>query len=79
MKLKKVEVIWVDSTSIKGWWNADGIKSMEIMHINTLGYLFSKDKEKITLVMSHDWDRGEVAYGEPFLIPRGCIKEIRLI
>lgn len=76
MKLKKVEVIWVDTICKHGWYYASEIKDLKLPEITEIGYLFSKDEENVVLVAALDGEERR-DFADIHLIPMGCVKEIR--
>ena len=70
--MKLVEVKWEDATSYANqWMTPDG--NLEPMSCMTVGYVVSKNKNKLVLAQSQHEDEVH----NQFVIPRGCIKSIR--
>lgn len=70
--MKIVEVTWKDSTTYDAWQHESGMIS-KVATCKTVGYLYSKTKNKVVLVASKSI--GTVA--QMMVIPRKCIKKIR--
>jgi len=79
MKLKYVEVVWVDSTVKDGWYYPDEVKKLKPAEITTIGYLCSKGKDTVILVTSVSGEGANLQYANPHLIPARCVREIRNI
>lgn len=74
--MKRVEVTWVDSTTLAwGWQELTDYLGSEAgpVEITTVGYLVGETPGYLTLVMALHEDRGNVG----FVIPRGCVRKIR--
>ena len=88
MKYKKVEITWVDSTSIKSGWdfiediiNEHTEIGMELMF--SIGYLLQNTKDNVVICQSLHLDpkkrKGYDRAIEYFSIPKGCIKKIEYL
>jgi len=80
----RVEIDWIDSTSVRvggKTWHPyqeveDVMESAECLV--TSGYKFGENKEYVMVAMSMTVQDGQpVLFGDPMLIPKGCIKQIR--
>lgn len=85
-KWSRVEIHWIDSTSVrisgKGWHKyqevEDAMNQSEC--IKTSGYKFGENKYFIMVAMSMTMENGMPAlFGDPMLIPKGCIIKIKNI
>lgn len=63
-----------------GWYYEDELEKIKPIIITTVGYLFSRDKERVVLVTSIE-KKGEKEpqYADPHLIPRGCVIDIKAV
>ncbi len=73
-KNKMIWVKWVDANEMQGWAGIEEVKLDVLPVVDSIGFLFSDDEEKIILVSSHsNFD----AYIGRLAIPKGCVKSIR--
>lgn len=78
MKLKKVEVEWIDAQSSLDSMTISDLEKQELYRTKSCGYLIKKDKEKIVLAFMIF---GFNVADEPLLkhyqvIPTGMVKKI---
>lgn len=71
--MKRVEIECVDTNIMHGWAGEDEVATDTLPDTWLIGYLFSEDDEKITIVMGYS---NFGLYIERMTIPRGCIKSI---
>ena len=77
-KLRPVEVTWVDSAMENGWTGESSmISAVGIAHCMSCGYLLSKDKEVVKLVMSHGTSPSGTSYMDGLAIPMCAVVKIR--
>lgn len=76
-KLAIYLVVWRDAYAKTGWHEKDIIEALAPARIHTVGFLVKKDKEKIVLVGS--WDFNECNGGFPIAIPKGWIERMEKI
>lgn len=72
-----VEVLWLDAHSLDDWIDTQEKVEKERdseMVVRSLGYMWIKDRGKVTLAMQI---RGDGVMGTLMHIPRGCIKYIK--
>ena len=69
-----VYVKWVDPSSTAKWLEKDEAKGRTPMHCETVGFFLNRDRDVIRICCSRS-EEGRVA--DVFVIPRGCVKEIR--
>ena len=73
--MKQVLVEWVDSTIWAQKWEChEGAKAMSVNNCRAIGYVISKDKERLVLAQSMCLEDNSVI--NLLAIPRGCIKKI---
>ena len=81
-RLKKgdiVEIIWIDAwcPDIKGWIT---VHESEELEIKTVGIFWEQNKEYIyTYGSMSTSEQFTTTLGNPFNIPKGCIKSLRVI
>ena len=69
-----VEIFWVDAKAFSNEWLAIGeVKSFNPERCSTGGYIIHEDAESYYVAMT----KGEGCFHNIFLIPKGCVKEIR--
>jgi hypothetical protein len=71
--MKIVEITWVDSAGMCGIWETPDCEPLTPMKIKSVGYLWEKTKDYVTIIQSI----GNEQLGRRFSIPRGCIKKIK--
>ena len=79
LTIRKVEVEWVDSSSVISMWHdvEEALKGGELIKCKTIGYLYKKTKEGLCLAMALHFEGGEITrLGDLFYIPKGCVKKI---
>ncbi len=74
LKLKRVEVTWLDSTEFAGWESFEDARTHKPFAAKTLGFLWHDCEEFISVVQTI----GEAGCLMGILvIPRGCIQNIK--
>lgn len=74
-----LEVIWNDAwtPSIKGWIGEHECGALEI---KTVGIFWEQDKDYVyTYGCVNTDEKYETILGNPFFIPKGCIKSVRVL
>ena len=81
MRLKKVEIVWLDAVIEEGHIHHSAIDAMVPIERHTIGYVVAEDDEcvKITYGTLENFYKGERAYDMVLVIPRGMIKKITTI
>lgn len=69
----KIEVFWIDSTSLDSWDSIDEHKSAGHL-ISTMGYNLGQVDDFLVVVQNLDRDEGDCSCS--MRIPVGCIKKI---
>jgi hypothetical protein len=75
MKIKVIEIEWVDSGGIDSIWEFKDCKPMKPRRLVSVGYLWESTKHHVTICQSLGPDQ----VGRRFTIPRGCIKRIKTL
>ena len=82
---QRVEIHWLDSVSIrisgKSWHTYQEVKAVmdSTDCLVTTGYKFEDNKDYVAVAMSMTMQDGmPVLFGDPMLIPKGCIKSIKI-
>lgn len=76
MTLPRVEVTWIDSAFHRGWSDADTKRAqMGMSECRTVGYLLSKTRESVKLVMSTA-DEND-SFSDGITIPRACVRTMK--
>ena len=76
--MKEVLVEWVDSTLMGQKWQCNHeAENMTVNNCRAIGYLVSKNKERIVLAQSVCIEDNSVI--NLLAIPRGCVRSIREI
>ena len=71
---KLVEIFWVDAKAFSNeWLSLEEIKGFNPERCSTGGYIIHEDDEVYYVAMS----KGEGVFHNIFLIPKGCVKEIK--
>jgi len=73
MKYKTVLVTWFDAVSSDPWTDSDEAAPAPAL-CYSVGFLHTKDKEKITLVLNHDAQNDNVSC--MMTIPLGMVKAV---
>jgi len=72
--MKIVEITWKDSCGVVDQiWESQNCKPLIPPDIKSIGYLWEKTKDYITIIQSLDVNQ----MAGRFSIPRGCIKKIK--
>lgn len=72
--MRRVEVIWIDSTSFDAWSSVE--EHLDCGHeISTMGYHVDDVGDFMILVMNIDRDGGDCSMS--MRIPKGCIKRVK--
>ena len=75
-KIQLVEVEWIDSAFHRGWSSTDTKqREMAISVCRSVGYLVSRDKKVVNLVM-HSADK-HTSLGDGLSIPTVAVKRVR--
>jgi hypothetical protein len=74
--MKPVLVKWCDVASLNGWRDVAEIVDYEPVVVESLGFEFWNDGSKVILVQSFLKDDTDTKYGNPLMIPRGCVIDI---
>ena len=76
----RVEVEWTDAASTPGW-NVlrDVLDDRGTVEVHTIGYLIRRTPKLIQLAQSYHASGDDVRLGEPFSIPRGCVRKVTRI
>ena len=72
--MKKVEIEWKDARHLTGWFDEGEVKGTGLAQVKSTGYLFSKDKDCVRLVLGYD--ATEKLYIGVQLIPRSWVTKI---
>lgn len=74
-KLKLVEVEWIDPASWSRWNSREYYENAEYSECRSVGYLMTKNRDKVVLVQSLDDDGHGAADG--IVLPRKVVTNIR--
>lgn len=74
--LPLVEVTWLDACSCHGWQLASDARKDKVIECKTVGRLVRKDRNVVAVVQTVHED-GKVS--ENWVIPRACVKRIRVL
>ena len=75
---KIVEVEWLDINDVNKWMDKKEIEKAQPAVCFSIGYMYSNTDEVLKMVTSYSSDPEE-PYGDVIIIPKGCIKHIRVI
>ena len=71
---KLVEIIWIDAKAYSNEWiDLEQVKSFKPENCVTAGYIVHEDTSTYFVAQT----KGEGIFHNIFLIPKGCVKEIR--
>jgi len=77
-KPKRVKVYWWDITTLSGWKTKYETEEAEADFCVLEGLLVEKNKQFIKVAPCWKEDlKGDEIYADVYVIPRGCIKEIK--
>lgn len=82
IKHKIVEVIWFDAALESAQMELEDAKSIMAMPRKNVGYLLRDDKKEIVIGFGLVEDEGhhnKIVYDQVLVIPRGIIKEVRVL
>ncbi len=77
MKMKVVEVEWIDAQSSTHSFEIEELKEMPLLHTKSCGYLIHQDKEKVILGFMIFGDDMVKMIKHHQVIPRGMVKKIK--
>lgn len=76
--MRIVEIDWVDSAAAGGQWEClDTARDMSLASCHSVGYIVTKTKDRV--VIAQNLGRSWQSVMNVTVIPRGCIKSIRVI
>ena len=80
--MKLVEIVWVDAVNYGDKYTAEEAAKMKLSEVHTVGYLLEETDEYVKMCgdhFSHVSDRDVEQFASVSLIPKGCVKSIRVV
>ena len=70
-----VRVMWLDIVDDNEWQNKDKVEKAKPALCESVGFLFSRDKDTIKIIKTYSHDLSD-RYGDVLTIPMGCVQKI---
>jgi hypothetical protein len=75
---KIVRVKWDDSAAPRGWQRMDELV-VDIVNVDTVGFLVAEDRKTVTVAVSYVADEGQEQACGMVTIPKSAIKKMRTL
>ena len=73
---KKVEITWLDTVGCMEWVLLEDTLKMKPTETKSVGYLIKSSRDKVIIAATYN---SMGSYGDRNVIPRGCIKSVKVL
>lgn len=74
--IHRVEIDWIDITGFAGWHDISDVRDLPVKEMSSTGYLISRTRDDYRIAMTVS-PKSSLC-GDPCIIPRGIIKDVRI-